>query len=697
MQRMSDMLTRWLDGNLRQNHANDSTGGQSEPAQQSSEASQEPAQEQTGAQSVSSAQTGAQSITPDQTVSMSNESVIEGQPVQQTVENNVSEISTTESETRSVYMDVDEDLEPSSRPEGNSAIENISSSDSQIDCSVPVKPLDQSNLPGTSGYKDACSPDSNKDSSDTKSDESQASFVFKIASMEMDDSDNIEKTDVEAIGDSSSEYLSADNTEDSNIVPDDPKSLPYNPLFPTVYGETVGKSMDDSKQSDDDKHVCDDFSVNEAPSKTTSENEMRSNFELDKTEAMICDTACDMDNDKVTNEPRQNVNEDEMLVNKETVIHADRGTSTEQAQCAESSTQTPFDERTLTLAAEQTMIRQTMEAAVETLRERNLEPVISLHYSSESSTNSTITLGFVNFGDLHDPSSVTESPVVSVQSGVSLPVAPINLGATNELHASENSGNSEQEAKIVREKTADSPSSSRNEVGNVIEPDVKTPDSETSHQNKNNLKPLNRSEICDSSKSENLQNVQTESFQESVSSKSVEPHPHTKTDILDEDGVHVQSGSTSNYEENRDSCIKVGENDDLSTDNMLHSGIIVKASDNEKNGNPDTTTNFETIFPQQSHADHVTENESSSPRTSGTQKFSIPDVAVTDSQNDSESVEGAERATDSVMSNDDNSSDFDRVLDEVLGSSDSDSQPGREERLQAVRRHRVEQMMSGTG
>ena len=691
MQRMSDMLTRWLDGNLRQNHANDSTGNQSEPAQ-GAEANQEPSQV-----------TGAQSISSVQTVSTSNESVNETLPVQQTVDNNVAEISTSENETPSVYMDVAEDHEPCSRLEGNSAIENISNSDRQIDTdsSGAVQPLDESVLPGPSGYKDVFSPDSNKDSSDTKSDESQSSFVRKIASMEMDDCENIKQTDIEAIGDSSSEYFS-DNTEDSNRVQNDPKSLPYNPLFPTVYEENIEKSIIDSEQSDD-KNVCDIVnSVIEASSKSTNENEMGLRFELDKTESMVCDTACDKDNEKVASETGQHVSSDgDTIVTKETVTQSERGTSTEQSQCAESSTQTAFDESTLTLAAEQTMIRQTMEAAVETLRERNLEPVISLHYSSESTTNSTITLGFVNYGDLQDPSSVTvtESPVISSQSGVSLPMAPVNLGPASELQYSENSVNSVQEKQTVEETTADSFPTANNEVRGGKEPNVMNPDNETSHTSKNDLNHLNRVEICNSHKSEHehLQDIVSESSPGSILSKSDETQVYNNTDILNDNGVPTQSDGSSNNEETNDKsdrCIEaeVTVNDDLITDNMLHSGIVVTALDNEKNGNPDTSTKFEAAFPHSS--DNITENESNSHETP---TFSIPDVAITDSQTDLENVEGTEKARDSVMDNDDNSSDFDRVLDEVLGSSDTDSQPAREERLEAVRRHRVDQLMSGTG
>ena len=692
MQRMSDMLTRWLDGNLRQNHANDSTGSQSEPVQ-GAEASQEPSQEVAGSQSIPSVQT----------VSASNASVNETLPFQLNVDNNVAEISTSESETPSVYMDVAEDYEPCSRPEGNSAIENISNSDRQIDTdtSEAVQPLDQSVLPGPIGYKDVFSPDSNKDSSDTKSDESQSSFVRKIASMEMDDCENIKQRDIEAIGDSSSEYFS-DNTEDSNRVQNDSKSLPYNPLFPTVYEENIEKSITDAEQSDN-KNDCDImYSVNEASSKTTNENEIESNFELDKTESMTCDTACDTDNEKVASETGQHISNDaETIVTKETVTQSERGTSTEQSQCAESSTQTAFDDSTLTLAAEQTMIRQTMEAAVETLRERNLEPVISLHYSSESTTNSTITLGFVNYGDLQDPSSVTvtESPVISSQSGVSLPMAPVTLGPASELPASENSVNSVQEKQTVEETTADPASTSNNEIRGE-KANVKTPDCETSHTS-NNLNPLNRVEICNSNKieHENLPDIVAESSQGSILSKSDETHVHNRSDILNDNSVSIQSEGSSNHGEmndQRDSCdeSEVIGNDDLNTDDMLHSGIIVTASDNEKNGNPDTSTSSEAVLPQQRNSDHKTENESNSHETP---TFSIPDVAINDSQTDLDNVEGTDRVTDSVMDNDDNSSDFDRVLDEVLGSSDTDSQPAREERLEAVRRHRVDQLMSGTG
>ena len=723
MQRMSDMLTRWLDGNLRQNHANDSTGSQSEPGQQGIGANQEPAQEQTGAQSLSTAET----------VSPSNENVVnETLPVQQPVET-----SNSESEIPSVYMDIAEDDELCSRPEGNSAIENIPNSDKQIETdSESVQPPDQSVVPGQSGYRDEgsdhfqCSPDSNKDSSDTKSDESQSSFVHKIASMEMDDCETVRQTDFEAIGDPNSEYVQ-DHIEKSNRIPTDPKSLPYNPLFPTVYEENIEYSISDAKQSDKD-NVCDIAnSASTASGKNLDESKMELNFEINETERMTCDTDCDIDNDKVVCEPVKQSNDDETVVRNETVINPERTSATEQSEVAESSTQTAFDDSTLTLAAEQTMIRQTMEAAVETLRERNLEPVISLHYSSESTSNSTITLGFVNFGDLQDPSSVgvTENPVVSSQSGVNLPVAPRNVGSatasevssqsgvslpvaprnvgsatTSEVYTSGSSVDLVQQQQTAEENNVNLPSASKNDVRREKDTDLVNPDSETSHQIGNNLDQSNTGEISNSNKHKHeiLPNIAPESSQDPISSKSDEVTCKWQniTNISDDNSVHIPCDQSANLEENsdhRDSCIEsdVIASDYLMTDDMLHSGIIVTASDNDKNENPDTSNNSETVLPQQSSSDSTAENESNSRET---RTFSIPDVAITDSQYDLESVESTERATDPLMDNDNESSDFDRVLNEVLGSSDdSDSPTAREGRLEAVRRHRVGELLSRTG
>ena len=61
MQRMSDMLTRWLDGNLRQNQEGDSAGTQDQSDQASAGTEQEPVQESTSTQSVSAAESLSQS------------------------------------------------------------------------------------------------------------------------------------------------------------------------------------------------------------------------------------------------------------------------------------------------------------------------------------------------------------------------------------------------------------------------------------------------------------------------------------------------------------------------------------------------------------------------------------------------------------------------------------------------------------
>ena len=53
MQRMSDMLTRWLDGNLRQNQETDPTGSQVQPDQATARTDEEPVGTSTEAQSSS--------------------------------------------------------------------------------------------------------------------------------------------------------------------------------------------------------------------------------------------------------------------------------------------------------------------------------------------------------------------------------------------------------------------------------------------------------------------------------------------------------------------------------------------------------------------------------------------------------------------------------------------------------------------
>lgn len=688
MQRMSDMLTRWLDGNLRQNHSDDSTEMQPHPDQAGLRTALEPMEDQAGAQSVSSVET----------VSHSNENIeSETQSGGQTVDGNNSEMMP-------VSMDVTEQGENNPRPQGVSAIETLPSSSKQLENDSSTELLKQQSFEeGPSSFKEdgtdycQCSPDSNKDSSDTKSDESQASFVCKIASMEMDDLETVKEADMSA----------EDNSpRGSDRDREHSESLPYNPLFPTVYsGKTQESFIRTDMELKTDDNLCYKVSFNDSPKETVIDQ----SSELDRTESMACDVAkssCDIESNNMVGVDAQDVNHDRTSHSRDNLScsQAEGATAIQHSVTSESSIQTAYNASSISLAEEQTMIRQTMEAAVETLRERNLEPVISLHYSSEGTSNSTITLGFASFDHLHANSERhVENAALNSQSEVSLPIvgASANLESIDSVHSSERAV---QQQTVVEKENIDQCVVNSSEV--CVQKETDREDTFMVNKEPSCQDTTKPNLVIKESQKEESNDCETKSLANSIP-ESAETS-NDRTEIPDENSIHMPGELTHNLEEksnDKDSHVDSEDMDNepnVTSDQMLHTGFVVTAVDNELSDHdpePGISNSTEAVIQPKSTEDvsirpQGDNGDESQSNLDDAQKFSIPDVAVTDSQN-----ETGERSNDGEVEEDNETSEFERVLDQVLDTSDdSDSQINTGEREEGVPRHRrpldVDQLLS---
>ena len=519
--------------------------------------------------------------------------------------------------------------------------------------------------------------------------------------MEMDDSEGTKHSEIIPSTEAFSEHSENVENDTENIA------LPYNPLNPTVYNEQVQKYSNElTCEQKVTGNACDITSGESC----SNDSELVSSSYLGNSsvlnEGVACDIgSCDLDqqldSDTKTEHsawqplpsPRSHIADtEEQIPGEESLVHAlacTRGSSpgvftqTDEEPLVPANTQTSYSD---TYREEQTVIRQTMEAAVETLRTQNLEPVISLHYSSEGTTNSTITLGFASFENLQTqittrPSEISGSQtsvgnVLSSQDNVDdlrqEPLETQNIVANSENGDASQSSTSEaaisnpEADKTDRDSTSDvratvdiGSESINNLSGNDLEKgeiSVKVDEVQScsSSENPVNSLPSSSSDIlplnqeCTKSPSSNL-----------ASDINV---PNTSAILRQQDeqcrgNEIIEAGSKGN---------------DLTTDSMLHTGVVVSAVDKNVS---DGTLHDSEVDLQQHSVDNVlveksTETDLGKPGVSGTQN-SVPNVEITtDSQ---ANVETSPKTVDAMDG--DNDSEFERVIDQVLATSDeSDGQ-----------------------
>ena len=518
--------------------------------------------------------------------------------------------------------------------------------------------------------------------------------------MEMEDSDGTKHSEIIPSTEAFSEHSENVENDTENIA------LPYNPLNPTVYNEQVQKYSNElTCEQKVSGNVCD---INSGES-CSNDNELVSSSNLGSSsvlnEGVVCDIgSCDLDqqldSDTKTEHsawqplpsPRSHIADtEEQRLGEEPLVHALACTSgsspgvftqTDEEPLVPANTQTPYSD---TYREEQTVIRQTMEAAVETLRTQNLEPVISLHYSSEGTTNSTITLGFASFENLQTQITTRPPEISGSQTSVGnvlssresvddLRLEPLetqNIVANSENGLASQSSTSEaaisnpEGDKSDRDSTSDvratvdiGSESINNLSGNDLEKreiSVKVDEVPcSSGENPVNSLPSSSSDILP------LNQECTKSPSSNVTSDINVPNTSAILGQPDEQcrgNEIIEAGS---------------EDNDLTTDSMLHTGIVVSAVDDNIS---DRTHNDSEVDFQQHRVDNVlveksTESELSKPGVSGAQN-SVPNVEITtDSQ---ANVETSPKTVDAMEG--DNDSEFERVIDQVLATSDeSDGQ-----------------------
>ena len=526
--------------------------------------------------------------------------------------------------------------------------------------------------------------------------------------MEMDDS-YVKQTEIIPSRDKVSECFEKDS-EDTDM-------LPYNPLFPTVYNEQIQESfneplgaqkmMEDSCDNVNSRHSCSKESEMALSSKSGNLNVINKGAVCDNNVGS-CDLGSEQSNANI-NSDRETKIEQSASINLPSSVSRPEETETQNPE--EESLVHSSKETSSSFAEEQTIIRQSMQAAVETLRTRNLEPVISLHYSSEGTTNSTITLGFASFENL--------------QTGVSerLPDPSGGLDSVTNVQSSQTNTDSQRQDSIsssenlVEKKTHEenndvsqcsscetSNSSQKEQKGDRDCPTELKTDADIVGDKRNSLSENNskEDEICEIT--EMAQCSSCDSQSKYLPSNSSEVLPST-CEILpietENSGSHINDISNDNNVPNlcaiseqlektskTDIVSSSGETNkeenDLIADGMLHTGIVVTAVDDEGHETCDSTN--EINFRTNSTGNILVKTADSSsgePQVSGAHASSIPNVEITtDSQT---SIETSEKIDDAME--EDDSSDFERVLDQVLNTSDeSDGQTNVSESRSAASR-----------
>lgn len=212
---------------------------------------------------------------------------------------------------------------------------------------------------------------SDPESLDFKSDESQSSFVQKIESMNVDDNDSTdpEEQTTALITKSRSTMETSGEYE----LQDSGKEL-YNPLQPTSYPGLSG-AVDNDQNKEDSKDLHE--SMHSAINESVSMDEAIDNSVSSKVSKCVLQKSPERESatiDKVTNKQCNTTNVDDTC---------------------QSDEDPPY-------MVETGRYRETVSAAVNTLRAQNVKPVVSLHYSPEGTSASTIKVGFTRFQSLEE-------------------------------------------------------------------------------------------------------------------------------------------------------------------------------------------------------------------------------------------------------------------------------------------------------
>ncbi|KAL4233161.1 DDB1- and CUL4-associated factor 6 [Mactra antiquata] len=198
------------------------------------------------------------------------------------------------------------------------------------------------------------------DPEDSKSDESQSSFVDKIQLMNVDDNDGIPASPVEPTTKIPQSKFQSDIDISDDSGQSNDRTEMYDPLRPTSYTSISG--TDDTDQNTEKN---DDI-------KSTLQASDKETVAISDANNDVCSSKESSEHDKHSEDIKAG-NDDSMLSDEEPPYMVETGS-----------------------------LRETVSAAVSTLRAQNVKPVVSLHYSSEGTSASTIKVGFTQFQSLDE-------------------------------------------------------------------------------------------------------------------------------------------------------------------------------------------------------------------------------------------------------------------------------------------------------
>lgn len=401
MNRMSDLLTRWLYGNMRQGPDQSQQEGESGQASQDTEQNQSAAvgaealsqsAENTQTQSGENMHTQSEDSMHTQSAENTQTQVTENTKAQS--EENMQTQSGENTQTQSGENTQNQSTDPSvsNHPETDSVagivakgftVENelnetylgLKFKHDSVYSDHKTATLSSKGLTVNEPNDMYLGLKSEQDSSDSKSDESQSSFVHKIEAMNVDDSDSgvqrensVEYDKLQKSNDVLTDSTMEVDTEVNESVKSSNKEKVefYNPLEPTCYPV----HLDESTESEEKGRSLD------------SEEGRSTSFFLKKTEK--------------THQGVSQAEQQQQSSQSENLIV----TSKDSERLADDSSG-QLDEEPPYMV-ERGVYRETVSAAVDTLRSQNVKPVVSLHYSSEGTSASTIKVGFTQFQSLQE-------------------------------------------------------------------------------------------------------------------------------------------------------------------------------------------------------------------------------------------------------------------------------------------------------
>lgn len=211
------------------------------------------------------------------------------------------------------------------------------------------------------------------DSSDSKSDESQSSFVNKIESMNVDDCDlalPCESAEAASIDKFTDEHNFSKSSDEQVSEQDSTVRDPYNPLQPNILPSSFERSK-------------------ERPDVSCSGKESRSVDNQQELDIVRTDAA-----------------------SEKSSVESSHG---QTGHKDDSSSGLSDDDHPYMFEPGQ--YRETVSAAVSNLRARNVKPVVSLHYSPEGTSASMIKLGFTSLEEEIAQQHPDLAETLQVQSG----------------------------------------------------------------------------------------------------------------------------------------------------------------------------------------------------------------------------------------------------------------------------------------